>query len=184
MELALKTLIFLGLSLTSYLILLFFFGFTYELFFFSNLIFLVLGLTMLFLGGFNNPAFSHLLLPVGFAFTEELLLNSVFAGWGLGLAFLGLILFPLLGVFVGSRGGDARVVFEVCGLLFATRVVLSPFPIHLLESPSALPSIYTLIMAVCIFYLWFRRIPLGSVGFRRGNLKILKQVLVYWLEES
>lgn len=133
---------------------------------------------ILLLGGFSNPAFSYLfLLPAGFAFTEELLLNSVFAGWGLGLAFLGLILFPLLGVFIGGRSGDARVVFEVYGLLFATRVVLSPFPIHMLESPSALPSIYTLIMATCIFYLWFRRIPLGSTGFSRGKPKILKQVL-------
>ena len=73
--------------------------------------------------------------------------------------------------------GEARVVFEVCGLLFATRIVFSPFPISLLESAAFLPAIYTLIMSGVIAYLWFRRVPLGKIGLSRGLFKLRFQVL-------
>ncbi len=73
--------------------------------------------------------------------------------------------------------GGARVVFEVCGLLFATRIVFSPFPISLLESAAFLPAIYTLIMSGVIVYLWFRGIPLGKIGFSLGLFRLRFQVL-------
>ena len=73
--------------------------------------------------------------------------------------------------------GGARVVFEVCGLLFATRIVFSPFPISLLESAAFLPAIYTLIMGSVIAYLWFRGVPLGKIGLSRGLFRLRFQVL-------
>jgi len=68
-------------------------------------------------------------------------------------------------------------VFEVCGLLFATRIVFSPFPVSFLESAAFLPAIYTLIMGGVVAYLWFRGIPLGKVGFGRGLIGLRFQVL-------
>jgi len=47
-----------------------------------------------------------------------------------------------------------------------------------LESAAFLPAIYTLIMGGVIAYLWFRRVPLGKIGFTRGLFRLRFQVLV------
>lgn len=117
-------------------------------------------------------------LVVVLALVEEVLLNSALAWFGLALAFLGFVLFPVVGVLVGRREQNVRVVFEVCGLLFATRIVFSPFPLSLLESAAFLPVVYTLIVSAVVLYVWFRRVPLGMVGLSRGLVRLPFQVLL------
>ncbi|MGQ9469034.1 MAG: lysostaphin resistance A-like protein [Nitrososphaerales archaeon] len=144
----------------------------------SNIIFVILGLSILALKGFGgNVIFRLLYIIVVLSLAEEVLLNSAFALYGLALAFLGFVLLPLSGAVFQSKGEEARVVFEVSGLLFATRIVFSPFPIHLLMSASILPAIYTLVMTGIIFYLWFKRMPLARVGFKHGVIRLPFQIL-------
>jgi len=78
---------------------------------------------------------------------------------------------------LGRPAGGVTVVFEVCGLLFAARIVFSPFPVSLLESAAFLPAVYTLIMSGVLVYLWFRNIPLNKVGFSWGSVGLPLQVL-------
>ncbi|MEM3437494.1 MAG: type II CAAX endopeptidase family protein [Nitrososphaerales archaeon] len=134
---------------------------------------------MLALKGFGGNAIYRLLyIVVILSLAEEVLLNSAFAWYGLALAFLGFVLLPLFAVIFESKGEEARIVLEVCGLLFATRIAFSPFPINLLMSASILPAIYTLVMIGIIFYLWFKRIPLARVGFKHGLIRLPFQILV------
>lgn len=177
-DLALASSVFVGFSLVSYFVLWALVGYTYELIFFSSVAFVVIGLLMLFLKGFRGSlVVSSLYVVAVLALVEEVLLNSALAWYGLALAFLGFALFPIVGVLFVGRGESVRVVFEVCGLLFATRIVFSPFPIRLLESAAFLPVVYTLIMGAVVLYLWFRRIPLEKVGFCRGLIRLPLQVL-------
>ncbi|MCP8322215.1 MAG: CPBP family intramembrane metalloprotease [archaeon] len=133
---------------------------------------------MLALKGFRgNVIFRLLYIIVILSLAEEILLNSTFALYGLVLAFLGFVLLPLSGAIFESKGEEARVVLEVYGLLFATRIAFSPFPINLLMSASILPTIYTLVMMGIIFYLWFKRIPLVKIGFKRGVIRFPSQIL-------
>ncbi|MCP8306166.1 MAG: CPBP family intramembrane metalloprotease [archaeon] len=177
-DIALTTFILITASTASYFILLALFNYTYELLLLSNIMFVVLGLSMLALKGFGGNAIYRLLyIIVILSLVEEVLLNSAFAWYGLALAFLGFVLLPLSGAIFESRGEEARVVLEVCGLLFATRIVFSPFPLHSLMSASILPAIYTLVMVGIVFYLWFRKIPLGRVGFKRGSVRPSFQIL-------
>jgi hypothetical protein len=174
--LAASTLI--GVSTVSYFILVALLGYTYELVLLSNVVFAVAGLLMLFLRGLRGSLIVDALYSVVvLALVEEVLLNSALAWYGLALAFLGFVLLPLLGIVLAGEDEEVRVMFEVCGLLFATRIVFSPFPIHLLESAAFLPAIYTLIMSGALVYLWFRRIPLAKIGFCRGFVKLIFQVL-------
>ena len=209
-----------GVSAISYFLLVALLGYTYDLLLFSNVVFTVAGLLMLFLKGLRGSLIVYALyFVVVLALVEEVLLNSVFAWYGLVLAFLGFGLLPFVGIVLAREGrvrvrarvkviadrslasqkksvqqsrrtfaeklrnpglrarGEVRVVFEVCGLLFATRIVFSPFPISLLESAAFLPAIYTLIMSSVIAYLWFRRVPLGKIGLSRGLFKLRFQVL-------
>ncbi|NIO43651.1 MAG: hypothetical protein GTO41_27950, partial [Burkholderiales bacterium] len=78
---------------------------------------------------------------------------------------------------MAGRGRGVRVVFEVCGLLFATRIVFAPFPMYLLESAAFLPIVYTLIMSAVVVYVWVRRIPLAKLGLLRGTVPLVDQVL-------
>jgi len=177
-DLALASSVFVGFSSVSYFVLLALVGYTYELILLSVVVFVVAGLLMLFLRGFHGSlVVNALYFVVVLALVEEVLLNSALAWYGLALAFLGFALFPVLGVLFASRGENVRVVFEVCGLLFATRIVFSPFPIRLLESAAFLPIVYTLIMSAVVLYLWFRRIPLEKIGFSRGFVRLPFQIL-------
>lgn len=164
----------MGVSTISYYILTALLGYTYELILFSNVVFAVAGLVMLFLRGLRGSLIVNALyFVVVLALVEEVLLNSALAWYG--LAFLGFAFLPLIGIVLAGKDGRVRVVFEVCGLLFAMRIAFSPFPINILESASFLPAIYTLIMSGVVAYLWFRRVPLGKIGFSRG----LGDVVVY-----
>ena len=209
----------MGVSTISYYILTALLGYTYELILFSNVVFVVAGLVMLFLKGLRGSLIVNALyFVVVLALVEEVLLNSALAWYGLALAFLGFVLLPLVGIVLAGKErrvrvrarvkvfGDssvasqktsfghsrrtlakklqslrrpahwgARVVFEVCGLLFAMRIIFSPFPVGFLGSAAFLPAIYTLIMSGAIVYLWFRKIPLEKIGLTRG----LGDVVVY-----
>jgi len=218
--LALAASALVGVSAISYFLLVALFGYTYELLLFSNVVFTVAGLLMLFLKGLRGSLIVYALyFVVVLALVEEVLLNSALAWYGLALAFLGFAFLPLVGIALAGKdrrvrvrarasakvfGGNpvasqkipfrhsrrtlakklqslrrpargARVVFEVCGLLFAMRIVFSPFPVSLLGSAAFLPAIYTLIMGGVVAYLWFRRIPLEKIGISRG----LSDVVVY-----
>jgi hypothetical protein len=167
-----------GVSAISYFILVALLGYTYELLLFSNIVFAVAGLLMLFLKGLRGSLIVNALyFVVVLALVEEVLLNSALAWYGLALAFSGFALLPLFGIVLAGKDERVRVVFEVCGLLFATRIVFSPFPISLLESAAFLPAVYTLIMSGAIVYLWFRKIPLGKIGFSRGLVRLRFQIL-------
>jgi len=177
-DLAFASSVLVGASVASYYALLALVGYSYELLFFSSVVFVATGLLMLFFSGFRGSLVVGLLhLVVVLALVEEVLLNSALAWYGLALAFLGFALFPIVGVLFTGKGENVRVVFEVCGLLFATRIVFSPFPILLLESAAFLPVVYTLIMSAVVLYVWFRRIPLGKIGFSRGLVGLSFQVL-------
>jgi len=176
--LALAAFVLVGVSAISYSILFALLGYTYELILFSNVVFAAAGLMMLFLKGLHGSlVFDVLYFVVVLALVEEVLLNSALAWYGLTLAFLGFVSLPLVGIVLAGKDGRARIMLEVCGLLFATRIVFSPFPISFLESAAFLPAIYTLIMTGAIVYLWFRRIPLRKIGFSRGLIMLRFQVL-------
>ena len=176
--LALAASVLVGVSAISYSILFALLGYTYELILFSNVVFAVTGLVMLFLKGLRGSLVLDVLyFVVVLALVEEVLLNSALAWYGLTLAFLGFVSLPLVGIVLAGKDGRARIMLEVCGLLFATRIVFSPFPISFLESAAFLPAIYTLIMTGAIVYLWFRKIPLRKIGFSRGLIMLRFQVL-------
>jgi hypothetical protein len=123
----------------------------------------------------GNPL---IIVPVTFlVLVEELLLNSTYAGLGLSLALIALISLPLSAAVFGK--GEARVqrFLEVSGLVFANRVVLSPFPINFLTSPALLPAIYTLVLIACILYIAYRKIDLKYMRLARGETPILPQLL-------
>jgi len=119
-----------------------------------------------------------LLTPVTLlVLVEELLLNSIYATIGLALALLALLFLPLSGAVLGR--GEVRVqrFLEVSGLVFASRVVLSSFPMSFLASPTLLPAIYTLVLIACILYVGYRRIDLNYMRLASGETPILTQVL-------
>jgi membrane protease YdiL (CAAX protease family) len=135
-------------------------------------------LMMMFLKNLRGSLIVNALsFVVVLAFVEEVLLNSALAWYGLALAFLCFVSLPLVGIALSGKDERIRVVFEVCGLLFALRIGFSPFPINLLDTAAFLPAIYTLIMTGALLYIWFRRIPLGRIGFSRGTVKLPFQVL-------
>jgi len=178
-NLALASSVLVGFSAFSYFVLLALIGQTYELFFFSNVTFVAIGLLLLLFKGFRQSMVVSLLyFVVVLVLFEEVLLNSALAWYGLALAFVGFALFPIVGVLLAGRGKDVRIVFEVCGLLFATRIVFSPFPIRLLESAAFLPVVYTLIMSVVVLYIWSKKIPLGKIGFIKGSIRLPYQILL------
>lgn len=151
----------------AYVPLLFWLGYSYELHVVSTVVFASLGVIVtlgLFRGhseGFDGAdttkmAFGGL---VGAVMVEELLLNSVFAVYGFALAFFGLVFLPVLAVWLGREDVWLRIALEAVALIFATRVVLSPFSSGSLSQSFFLPTIYTLILASLVFYLTYRRIP-------------------------
>jgi membrane protease YdiL (CAAX protease family) len=174
-----------GVSAVSYLVPVVLLGQTYEdamrvydLTLFSNVVFAVAGLVMMFLKNLRGSLIVNALsFVVVLAFVEEVLLNSALAWYGLALAFLYFVSLPLVGIALSGKDERIRVVFEVCGLLFALRIGFSPFPINLLDTAAFLPAIYTLIMSGALLYIWFRKIPLGKIGLSRGTVRLPFQVL-------
>ncbi|MEM2094465.1 MAG: type II CAAX endopeptidase family protein [Candidatus Bathyarchaeia archaeon] len=99
---------------------------------------------------------------------EELLLNSQWAVYGLGLALLSLILVPVLAVTFAMQHW-LRVSLESIALVFATRVILSPFPLGFSELSLFLPFVYTLILVATILYLGYRQISSREARFTKGT---------------
>ena len=109
---------------------------------------------------------------------EELLLNSTYAGLGLALALLIMLSLPLSGVVLSREDSRMQRFLEISGIVFANRVVLSPFPISFLTSSALLPAIYTLVLIACILYIAYRKLDLNYVGLVKGEMPLLPQILV------
>ena len=145
---AFSTLTVLFAFAVAYVLILFYLGYSYEFHVVSTIAFTLLGVLItlgLFRGGSEGSSSMKVLLAglVGAVLAEELLLNSVFAAYGLAISILGLVLLPVLAVKIGSNNGWLRVALEAVALVFATRVVLSPFPLGFLNLPfSSPPSIH------------------------------------------
>jgi len=161
----------------AYVPLLFRLGYSYELHVVSTIVFAMLGVLVtlgLFGGwseGFEGAAEVKIVFGVlvGVVLLEELLLNSVFAVYGLALSILGLVSLPVLAVLLGGDNGWLRVALEAVALIFATRVVLSPFPFGFLSRSMFLPTIYTLILVALVLYLTYRGISAREVRVSLGR---------------
>src|SRR5438445_5176480 len=100
---------------------------------------------------------------IAFVLAEELLLNSVYSLLGIILALAGFVALPLVGFIAGRNDFWQRVAFETVALLFATRLVVSPFPVGLLSLSVYVPVIYTLIVVGISLYVTYRKIPLEEI---------------------
>lgn len=153
---------------TVYVPLLFQLGYSYELHVVSAVVFALFGVFVtlgLFRSKSESLAGAKVIFGVlvGVVLVEELLLNSVWTAYGLALSILGLTVLPVLAVWLGKRDGWLRTALEAVALIFATRVVLSPFPLGFLSLSIFLPTIYTLILTGLVLYLTYRGIPAGGV---------------------
>ncbi|MFQ6077124.1 MAG: lysostaphin resistance A-like protein [Candidatus Bathyarchaeia archaeon] len=171
--------------LALYIPLLHYLGYTYLLFTLSVIAFSFLGFTISLFPPFREEHPNPHILPYAITsasitiliLTEELLINSVYVGWGLTIAIISMVSMPLLGGALWSKDEGARRFLEMCGLVFASRAVLSTFPVNFLSATTFLPSIYTLIMVAVILYIHHRKIPPEYTGLARGNSPIHLQIL-------
>ncbi|MBO3754893.1 MAG: CPBP family intramembrane metalloprotease [Candidatus Brockarchaeota archaeon] len=161
----------------AYVPLLFLLGYGYELHVASTVVFamlsvlITLGLFRSQLDGFEGLSRIKIVFAilVCLVLVEELLLNSIFAMYGLALSIFGLVSLPVLAVVLGRDNGWLRVALESVALIFATRVVLSPFQVGFLSLPTFIPTIYTLILIGLILYLTYRGIPARGVRISLGG---------------
>ena len=149
---------------------------TFELVALSDIFIVIVGLLVPTLLKVGKSPWQVLYFVVVFSLVEEILINSFLVPYGLILAFIGLVGFPALGAVVRKK--DLRVVLEISGLIFVTRIALAPFPIKVLELAVSLPAIYTVIMSVIVFYVLFRKIPLSKIKITRGTIKMPFQILL------
>jgi len=167
-----------------YIALLFSLGYTYELHVTSTII--CTALSKLFVldvfnwksAKFENKGKLAIIFSVltFMVLLEELLLNSTFAMYGLALSIAGLVCLPVLSVYLSGSNTWLRVAIEAVALVFATRVVLSPFPLNFVGMPSFLPTIYTLILVSIILNLAYRGISAKDVKLSAGNCRISLQL--------
>ena len=101
--------------------------------------------------------------------SEELLLNSPLALYGLSSSIIGFLAIPVLGILMDPENGWLRKAIEASALILATRVVLTPFPMGFLSLPAFLPAIYTLILSGLTIYIAYRRIEAGDVRLSKGK---------------
>jgi len=164
-------------AVLSYLGLFFYFKYPYSLFFF-NLIFVSTGLIVSYIIEFRRiRLLSVAYIVMVLAFVDGFLLSSAYALYGIMLAFGGFLVLPLFGALLRNRGEDVRIVLEACGILFAIKIVLFPFPVQVLDSALILPIAYTILVTGIMLYVWFRRISLDKVGLWRGTTKLSWQML-------
>ncbi|MEM3694095.1 MAG: type II CAAX endopeptidase family protein [Candidatus Bathyarchaeia archaeon] len=113
--------------------------------------------------------------------SEELLLNSPLALYGMALSIAGFIGLPVLGIIAdrsfGSEGWLQKAL-EALSLIMATRVVLTPFPMGFLELTVLLPVVYTLILAGLTLYLSFRRIEAEALRLSLGKKSLKSQAFL------
>jgi membrane protease YdiL (CAAX protease family) len=142
-------------------------------------LFLFLALTISLLGGSQGSLAYVVMVPVALlAFVEELLINGTLVWSGFILAFMGLVCLPVFALFFRNRDSNVSAALEVSALLFVTRLVLSPFPVSMIQSSVMVPIIYTLIIAALVIYIWVRRLPLEEVGLTRGSGRLPVQIVV------
>ena len=178
-ELSLVSSVVVLYSLAVYFVLERFMGQSYAPLLATEDFFLFLALTVFLLGGSQGPLAYVVMVPVAlFAFAEEFLFNGTLVWAGLILAFLGLVCLPVFALFFRNRDSNVSAALEVSALLFVTRLVLSPFPVSVIQSSVAVPIIYTLILAALVIYIWVRRLPLAEVGLTRGSGRLPVQILV------
>jgi len=120
--------------------------------------------------------YAFLTVMVAVVLAEELLLNSVYAVYGLVLAILGFLSLPVFAVVLGKRNDWFRAAVEAVALVFATRVVLSPFPSGFLSLSLFLPSIYTLILMGVVVYLAYRGVSARNVRISLGRYPLRLQL--------
>lgn len=160
------------------------FGYKYELFVFSAIIFTAFSVVFI-LGLFKSDSDNLLnsakvkiifIALLSLVLITELLLNSAFVTYGLALAILGLTLLPALAVWFSSENNQLRVALETVALVFATRVVLLPFPSDFLKSSMFLPTIYTLIFTALILYMTYRKISTKEIRMKTGKYGLKLQL--------
>ena len=168
----------------AYIALYFRLGYTFELHIYSTVTFTALGVLFV-LGVFTwktekfesktklSIIFSALTLIV---LSEELLLNSPLAVYGLALSIAGLVCLPMIAVSLSGNNTWLRVAIEAVALVLATRVVLSPFPPIFSGMPIFLPTIYTLILVTIILYLVHRRISATDIRISTGTYRVSVQL--------
>lgn len=160
-----------------YVLLLLSLGYSYELHVISTVVFASLAVPITFLvpvfrvKGFEGLARARVVFAflVGVIVLEELLLNSVLVVYGLALSILGLVSIPVLAVVLGRGNEWLRVALEAVALIFATRVVISPFPLKFLNLSVFLPMIYTLILVALVLYFTFRGVSTREMRFSLGR---------------
>ena len=155
-------------------------GYGYTLYVVSALVFTVISIGFTVLGQLRSrsearapasgrsgaqgfPTQAGVIGLIAFVLAEELLLNSVYSLLGIILALAGFIALPLVGFIIGRNDFWQRVAFETVALLFATRLVVSPFPVGLLSLSVYVPVIYTLIVVGISLYVTYRKIPLEEI---------------------
>jgi membrane protease YdiL (CAAX protease family) len=170
----------------TYVPLLYRLGYNYELHVISAIIFVILS-TLITLDvfkdrseNFNNIRmikiiFTILIITI---LAEELLLNSVYAMYGFALSILGLISLPILAVWLSKGDNQLRIALESLTLVFATRVILSPFPTGFLNISTFLPTIYILILISLTLYLTYRKIPTKNIRLSIGKYDIKLQAII------
>jgi membrane protease YdiL (CAAX protease family)/SAM-dependent methyltransferase len=128
----------------------------------------------------GSPRFVRLLfaLLTLLFLSEELLLNSPLALYGLSSSIIGFLGLPVLGILMDPENGWLRKAIEASALILATRVVLTPFPMGFLSLPAFLPAIYTLILSGLTIYIAYRRIEAGDVRLSKGKKSLGFQAAV------
>jgi hypothetical protein len=172
-ETALSTLAILITFTIAYVPLLIYMDYTYPLHVVSTLAFTAISvLVVLFLFRGSGASMRGIRFALGgmifLVSIEEVLLNSPYAVYGLALALLGFVIVPVIGLRFGEDGG-IRTALDAVALIFATRVVLSPFPVGYFKTSVFLPLIYTLILASIVVYLSLRGIPSELIRLTLGE---------------
>ncbi|MDG7011224.1 MAG: CPBP family intramembrane metalloprotease [Nitrososphaerota archaeon] len=119
-----------------------------------------------------RPLVSPKVLFAGLAalvLAEELLLDSVYSSAGLTVALVSMITLPLIAPVVANGNRAARISVEAMALVFATRVVVAPFPLGYFNVASYIPVVYALVLTGTIAYLTFRKVSAREVRLVRGK---------------
>lgn len=106
---------------------------------------------------------------VALVLVEELLLDSVYSSLGLTVALASMVCLPMLAPILSNGNRATRISVEAMALVFATRVVVAPFPLGYFSVASYIPAVYALIIAGTVGYLVLRKIPAKEVRLIRGR---------------
>ena len=180
-ETVFSTTAIIAVFVIAYIPLLVYMGYSYPLHIASTMAFSIIGIAVVLLMFRENNHTGNrvklILVSMVLLITiEELLLNSPYAVYGLSLAIMGFVLVPVIGLKLGENEW-IRTALDAVALIFATRVVLSPFPVGYFKTSVFLPLIYTLILASIVVYLTLRNIPSEMIRLKIGNTNIRKQAV-------